>query len=172
MSYDGFFELSFAIRPLFHGLPASSRNVNQMNICTRGSFATMLSAVRAFAACVGSGTAPDDSGGFVWYAYSVIHIGVPLRWNNVSMDVSNFGIDVSDTFGHLTRCVTGAVCGSAYGWCAQASKRSAGRCAASSWANLPGEWVSCVLVEPKGLSRPRGPVSPIATCAVGSDALI
>ena len=42
--YEGFRAPDGSSRPLCHGLPLESRNVNQMNICTFGSFFAIVSA--------------------------------------------------------------------------------------------------------------------------------
>src|SRR5207237_1194010 len=96
--------------------------------------------------------------------YSVIQIGT-VRCHHSSSESSNFGSWVSVTFGQRTRCVGGRFGAVAYGWCDHASKRSTGRWRERSWANLPGDSVSCVPARPSTLSRPRAEVSPIPTRA-------
>src|SRR5262245_41798361 len=114
-----------------------------MNIGTRGSFATICSACRAYAACVVSETPAFP--GRVWCPYSVIQTGMFLRLNQVSSDVSKRDSWVSVTFGHLTFCVGGEFGSVGYGCWPHASNLSAGFCRESSWANLPGDTVSCRL---------------------------
>ena len=87
----GFEPPPVASTPLCHGFVGVSRNVNQMIICTRVSFSSFTSACVMYVACFESVT-PSGPGGFVWYAYSVTHIGMFLRLNHLSSDFSNSGI--------------------------------------------------------------------------------
>src|SRR5438093_8136660 len=143
--------------------------MNQMNIWTRGSFFAKLIAVAVYARCCESVT-PRGSPGFVSWPYSVIQIGIPLRWNHVSSEVSKRGSDGSVTLGQRTRW-SGFMFGTVgYGWWAQASNLSLGSAFATNSANLPGERLA--LTPRRSLSRPRAEVSPIATCAALLPALM
>ena len=117
-----------------------------------------------YAACCASVT-PSGSPGFVSWPYSVIQIGMFLRWNHESIDVSNRGSDDSETFGHFTFWLGFWKTGYGYGWCAHASNLSRGFAFATSCANMPGDTVS--ELPASGLSRPCDDVSPIATSAFG-----
>src|SRR3990170_5175528 len=107
---------------------------------------------------------PSESGGWVWWPYSVIQIGVDLRLNQVFRLVSKRGNDVSDTFGHWTSWFGLELGFDGYGWCAQAANLRFGLAFATSSANLPGEWSGR---SPPGRSLPRADASPMAARAQG-----
>src|SRR3970040_471303 len=75
---------------------------------------------------------PSESGGWVWWPYSVIQIGVDLRLNQVFRLVSKRGRDISDTFGQRTTCVGFEFGLDGYGWCAQAANLRFGLAFATS----------------------------------------
>src|SRR2546423_12298382 len=102
--------------------------------------------------------------------YSVIQIGVDLRWNHVFSDRSSFGIVVSATFGQRTTC-SGRWRGSGGdGGCATAANLSRGAAFATSWGDLPGDSVSWRPFT--RLARPRAEVSPRPTSASPVPALV